>query len=186
MFTTGASTTVLASTRSALVASPHRALEVTQSGRVTTAAPASRNSGSEPSSAGPSTTTSKPRLRSTGTALTSTMGAPVMVSSWLRISARRPLAENTSSAHSSRRKCSSACGMRQLCCAMAWARRSSSVTLSLPRAAARTLSSNARDTMAQRLPGRCWVLRYRAVAPSKPKAASQTARSAPSRRAAAK
>ena len=79
MFTTGASTTVLASTKSALVASPHRALEVTQSGRVTTAAPASRNSGSEPSSEGPSTTTSKPKLRSTGTALTSTMGAPVMV-----------------------------------------------------------------------------------------------------------
>lgn len=40
--------------------------------------------------------------------------------------------------------------------------------------------------LAQRLPGRCWVLRYRAVAPSKPKEASQTARSAPSRRAAAK
>ena len=76
--------------------------------------------------------------------------------------------------------------MQQLCCAMAWDRRSSSVTLSLPRAAARTLSSSARDTMAQLLPGRCRVLRYRAVEPSKPKEASQTARSAPSRRAAAK
>ena len=159
MRTAAASTTVLASTKSALVARPHSAECITQSLRVTTAAPASRNSGSEPSSEGPSTTTSKPMLRSTGTALTSTMGAPVMVSSWLRMTARFPPAENTSSAHSSRRKCSSACGMRWQFSAMAVARRKSSVTLSLPRAAARMRSSSCRDTMAHRLQGMCWVLR---------------------------
>ena len=186
MLTAAASTTVLASTKSALVASPHREELITQSLRVTTAAPASRNSGREPSSAGPRTTTSKPMLRSTGTALTSTMGAPVMVSSWLRIRARFPEAENTSSAHSSRRKCSRDSGMRRQFSAMAVARRSSSVTLSLPRAAARMRSRSFRDTMAQRLQGMCWVLRYRAVEPSKPKAASHTTRSAPVRRAPAK
>ena len=52
----------------------------------------------EPPSLGPSTSTSYPMLRSTGTALTSTMGAPVISSTWLIIKARLPWAENASSA----------------------------------------------------------------------------------------
>ena len=62
-------------------------------------------------------------------ALTSTIGAPVMVSSWLSTTARLPVAENTSSAHSSRRKCSSACGTQRQFCASWIASRSSSSTV---------------------------------------------------------
>ena len=45
---------------------------------------------------------SYPMLRSTGTALTSTMGAPVMSSRWLMIKTRFPFTDQTSSAQMSR------------------------------------------------------------------------------------
>ena len=67
-------------------------------GHLAASAPASRKRCREPPSLGPSTSTSYPMLRSTGTALTSTMGAPVISSTWLIIKARLPWAENASSA----------------------------------------------------------------------------------------
>ena len=52
------STMVLAMTRSAAVASPHKAEELTQSGWVTAVAPASTKREREPPSPGPRTATS--------------------------------------------------------------------------------------------------------------------------------
>ena len=96
--TARAMTTVLTMTKSAQRAMPQASETLRQDDRVMTEAPASRKSCREPPSLGPSTSTSYPMLRSTGTALTSTMGAPVISSTWLIIKARLPWAENASSA----------------------------------------------------------------------------------------